>query len=114
MRLDIAHLHASLGGARVLRDLSLSLEGANFIGLIGPNGVGKTTLIRAIAGLIPFEGSVLLDGTRIASIAARHSRPPNRPISPKGPKVIGRSPSNASSRLAVCRIWNPSGNGSRR
>lgn len=71
MRLDIAHLHASLGGARVLRDLTLSLEGANFIGLIGPNGVGKTTLIRAIAGLIPFEGSVTLDGTAIASIPPR-------------------------------------------
>ena len=71
MRLDISHLHASLGGARVLRDLTLSLDGANFIGLIGPNGVGKTTLIRAIAGLIPFEGSVMLDGTEIATIAPR-------------------------------------------
>lgn len=71
MRLAIANLHASLGGARVLRNLTLTLEGNHFIGLIGPNGVGKTTLIRAIAGLIPFEGAITLDAAPIASIPPR-------------------------------------------
>lgn len=73
MTLHIAHLHASLGGARVLRDLSLDLTGADFIGLIGPNGVGKTTLVRAIAGLIPFEGMITIDGDPLTEIP-QHAR----------------------------------------
>lgn len=71
MHLQVENLHASLGGARVLNGLSVTLQGARFIGLIGPNGVGKTTLIRAIAGLIPFDGAIALDGEGIAAIAPR-------------------------------------------
>lgn len=71
MNLHITHLHASLGGARVLRDLALDLTGANFVGLIGPNGVGKTTLVRAIAGLIPFEGTLTIDGVPLADMPPR-------------------------------------------
>ncbi len=71
MRLAVENLHASLGGARVLRGVSLAAEGAQFIGLIGPNGVGKTTLVRAVAGLIPFEGSVSLDGAPVSAMSPR-------------------------------------------
>lgn len=71
MRLAIENLHASLGGARVIRGVSLAAEGSQFVGLIGPNGVGKTTLVRAIAGLIPFEGGVTLDGAPVAAMSPR-------------------------------------------
>lgn len=71
MRLAVENIHASLGGARVIRGASFTTEGAAFIGLIGPNGVGKTTLVRAIAGLIPFEGSVTLDGAPLAAMPPR-------------------------------------------
>ena len=71
MRLAVENLRASLGGARVLRGVSLAAEGSQFVGLIGPNGVGKTTLVRAVAGLIPFEGSVSLDGAPVSSLSPR-------------------------------------------
>ena len=71
MRLAVENLHASLGDARVIRGVSLAAEGAQFVGLIGPNGVGKTTLVRAIAGLIPFGGSVVLDGEAVSAMSPR-------------------------------------------
>lgn len=71
MRLVVENLHASLGDARVIRGVSLATEGAQFVGLIGPNGVGKTTLVRAIAGLIPFGGSVILDGEAVSAMSPR-------------------------------------------
>ena len=70
MRLSISDLHASLGGARILSGVSLNLDGACFVGLIGPNGVGKTTLVRAIANLIPFEGGIAIDGAAIGAMEA--------------------------------------------
>ncbi len=70
MRLGISNLHASLGGARILGNVSLDLDGASFVGLIGPNGVGKTTLVRAIANLIPFEGDITIDGVAVGAMEA--------------------------------------------
>lgn len=71
MRLAIENLHASLGQTHVVRGVSLEASGAQFIGLIGPNGVGKTTLVRAAAALIPFTGSVALDGASVAAMEPR-------------------------------------------
>ncbi|MBX3490282.1 ABC transporter ATP-binding protein [Parvibaculum sp.] len=71
MHLSLAHIHASLGGTRVIRDVSLEARDSAFIGLIGPNGAGKTTLVRAIAALIPHEGTIELDGQVVAAMEPR-------------------------------------------
>ena len=47
------------GDAQVLHGSSLQLGKGEIVGLIGPNGVGKTTLLRAIAGLMPLQGGRL-------------------------------------------------------
>jgi len=50
------------GGARAIRDVSLSFEPATMTAVIGSNGSGKSTLIRLLAGLLrPASGSILLD-----------------------------------------------------
>ena len=57
----------SLGGRAVLRSVDLAASGGALVGLIGPNAAGKTTLIRALAGLVaPASGNVLLDGRPLA------------------------------------------------
>ena len=70
--LAIRNLHASLGGTRIIHDVSLDIPGPGFVGLVGPNGAGKTTLIRAIASLIPFEGDISLDGASLSNLTSRH------------------------------------------
>ena len=58
-QLAVHRLSVSLAGRTVLRDVSLTVGPASRTGLLGPNGVGKSTLLRACAGLVvPDEGSV--------------------------------------------------------
>ena len=54
--LDIK-LGVNLGGRAVLKDLELSLAGGQIVAVVGRNGVGKTTLLRALAGLQKYSGS---------------------------------------------------------
>lgn len=60
---ELKHVDAGYGNKRVLSDVNLKITEDDFIGVIGPNGGGKTTLLKTILGLVdPFAGSVLLDG----------------------------------------------------
>jgi zinc transport system ATP-binding protein len=68
--LEIESLTAGYGDKIVLRDISLKVDKYDYIGVIGPNGGGKTTLLKAILGLIkPMSGSIKFhdgsDGRRV-------------------------------------------------
>jgi branched-chain amino acid transport system ATP-binding protein len=61
--LEVSGLRAGYLDTTVIRDLDLTVQAGEAVVLIGPNGHGKTTLLRAICGLIrPSSGRVLLDG----------------------------------------------------
>lgn len=65
--LEVRALSTGYGRTPVLHEISIELGQHRRIGLIGPNGHGKTTLLRAISGLIaPWSGDIFLDGTSIA------------------------------------------------
>lgn len=56
----------------ILRDINFSLEDSDILSILGPNGVGKTTLIRCLTGLLQWtEGGTYLDGKNISSINNR-------------------------------------------
>ncbi|EPR13207.1 ABC transporter ATP-binding protein [Ruminiclostridium papyrosolvens] len=60
---EINALHKCYGARKVLENVSLSLESGTIVGLLGPNGCGKTSMIKIIAGIIQdYEGQVLIDG----------------------------------------------------
>ncbi len=62
--IDIRNLTLVYNGREVLRDLSLFLEKGRFLGIVGPNGGGKTSLLKVILGLArPSYGSVHIFGT---------------------------------------------------
>ena len=58
--IEIKNLSAGYDGRTVLRDVNLTIYERDFLGVIGPNGGGKTTLIKCILGLLkPFGGEIL-------------------------------------------------------
>lgn len=63
-RLEVAGLGVTLAGRPILRDLAFSATGGEIIAVVGRNGVGKTTLLRALAGLQKHAGRVTVDGGR--------------------------------------------------
>ena len=65
------NIHKNFGGVRALRGVSLTLEEGKTVGLIGPNGSGKTTFLNVVAGVMkPTSGRVLLDKRRIDRLPA--------------------------------------------
>jgi branched-chain amino acid transport system permease protein len=61
--LRITDLRKAFGGLVAVRDLSFDIPKGSIIGLIGPNGSGKTTVLNLITGeLVPDSGSILLEG----------------------------------------------------
>lgn len=65
--LDVRTLGANYGPYRALFDVSFSVEAGSAVALVGANGAGKSTVARAITGLLPgTTGSVLFNGNEIA------------------------------------------------
>jgi Cu-processing system ATP-binding protein len=64
--IEIKNLHKKFGKLEVLKDVSLSFKKGECIALIGPNGCGKTTLIKSILGMVlPDKGSIEYNGKSI-------------------------------------------------
>jgi len=67
--LEARGLEAGYGTSRVLHGIDLTIRAGETIGLMGRNGMGKTTLIRALLGQLPPQsGLVLLDGTDASAL----------------------------------------------
>lgn len=68
--LEIQDLSSGYGGVQILWDVSLELEAGKLTALVGSNGVGKTTLLRAVVGLLkPWRGSVTFDGRDVTRVS---------------------------------------------
>jgi branched-chain amino acid transport system ATP-binding protein len=67
--LSVDDLHVYLGQSHVLQGVSFDVPEGGVTALLGRNGVGKTTTLRAILGLVDRRGSVALDGRELARMS---------------------------------------------
>lgn len=66
MILECENLSKNYGSVKALDNLTLKIESGKIVGLLGPNGHGKTTIIKTLSGLLSKDkGKVLIDGKRI-------------------------------------------------
>jgi urea transport system ATP-binding protein len=72
--LNISNIEVSIGGSRILRGVNLDVPAGKVVCLMGRNGVGKTTTLKTIVGLVkPGNGTVSLDGRELTG-ASTESR----------------------------------------
>ena len=81
-------------GSPVLSGLSFTIENAEAVGLIGANGSGKTTLMRVLLGLMPYEGTVTVDGLPVRKENLREIR-----------KKIGLVLQNSDSQMFMPTVY---------
>jgi branched-chain amino acid transport system ATP-binding protein len=69
--LNLENVSSGYGLAPVLVDVTLHVDAGEVVAVVGANGVGKTTMLRTIAGIVtPSQGSIVFDGIAIAGMPA--------------------------------------------
>lgn len=100
--LEARDVSVTVGAARILSDVTATVERGEWVTVIGPNGAGKTTLLRAFAGLLTFAGQVLVEGRSVQGsprrqLARQIALVPQQPQTPSELTVaeyvlLGRTP----------------------
>jgi branched-chain amino acid transport system ATP-binding protein len=87
--LDVEDIHTYYGDAYVLQGLSLKLEQGQILGLLGRNGVGKTTLVKSIVGFNPpRRGRILFKGADITRVSSFETVRSGMGLVPQGRRVF--------------------------
>jgi branched-chain amino acid transport system ATP-binding protein len=67
--LEIKGVHAGYGNLKILRGIDMQVPSGGIVTLLGGNGTGKSTLLKAISGLIPLmEGEIIFDGVSVSKL----------------------------------------------
>jgi len=108
--LELANVDAYYGNIRALQSVSLKVESGELLSVLGRNGVGKTTLLRAILGLMDrTTGSVRLDGEEIGARRTDERAKAGIGYVPQGRGILPNFTVKENLRLGL--FANPKGNG---
>lgn len=89
MILELSNIGASYGNTPILRDIDIHVKSGEIVGIMGRNGVGKTTLIKTIIGLLASdEGSIYYKGDNITESAANERARDGMGYIPQGREVF--------------------------
>ena len=90
--LEVRNVSAGYATGTVLRDVSVTVAEGQLLALLGRNGMGKTTLLRAIAGLRPpllTQGSIRLAGEEVSALPSHQVARRGLSLVPQGRRVFG-------------------------
>lgn len=87
--LTVTDLQVSYGGIEALKGISFTVEAGQIVTLIGANGAGKSTTLRAISGLVPIKaGGINFDGREITSLVTSNIVEEGIVMVPEGRRVF--------------------------
>jgi iron complex transport system ATP-binding protein len=86
--IEARDLAVDLDGRRIVDDFSIAIDRGSWLMLIGRNGAGKTTVLRAVAGLVPFAGTITIAGESTRALSGR-ARSRHLALVPQTPELPG-------------------------
>lgn len=69
--IEIKNISAGYGKVSVIEEVSIDIEAGELVGVLGANGSGKSTFVKAICGILPHAGSVSVDGEEIEKLGQK-------------------------------------------
>ncbi len=90
MMLEVHNLEVRYGAILGLRGISIEVKTGEIVALIGANGAGKSTTVRAIAGLLPFSGEIVYNGKKLKPGQAEKNLRAGIALVPEGRGILGR------------------------
>ena len=114
--LKISDLHAYYGKSHILRGVNLNISKGEIIALLGRNGVGRSTLVKSVMGLVPITGSIIYKNDEIVGNATHDIAlkgigyvPENRDVFPtltvKENLLLGVKDKNAKAEWTVDEMF---------
>ncbi len=88
--LQVRDLDVRYGAISGVRGISLEVQTGEIVALIGANGAGKSTTVRAIAGLLPFTGEISYEGRPLKAGQAESNLRAGLALVPEGRGILGR------------------------
>lgn len=87
--LEVLSLSSGYGEVQILWDVSLELERGKLTALVGSNGVGKTTLLRTVVGLVkPWQGAIAFDGRDVTRVSPHAKAAQGMVLVPEGRQLF--------------------------
>lgn len=89
--LKVNNVGVSYGGIKAVRGVSIELRPGELVSLIGSNGAGKTSLLKAISGLVDVDqGSIMIDGKDVVNVTAHDRVKLGLAHCPEARKIFGQ------------------------
>lgn len=103
LQLEVRDLEVHYDGIRALHGVSFTVLEGEIVTLIGANGAGKTSILRAISGLVPYTGAVIFEGRNLRQIPAHQIVGLGIAHVPEGRGIFGNLTVLENLRLAAWR-----------
>ncbi len=87
--LKVRNLNVRYGAIQAVRGIDLDIAKGEIVALIGANGAGKTTVARAIAGLLPYRGEIAFEDEKLRPNAAERNLRRGIALVPEGRGILG-------------------------
>ncbi len=101
LQLDVRDLEVHYDGIRALHGVTFSVPKGEIVTLIGANGAGKTSILRAISGLTPYTGSIVFEGQDLQRVPAHQIVGLGIAHVPEGRGIFGNLTVQENLRLAT-------------